>query len=266
MNAPAVSYLAFSAGLALIISIVAWRVHALNRSGAIAAAVIGFLVMGLGGGAGAIALLAFFVSSSALSRWGKKRKATLDYEKGGERDGAQVLANGGIAALFALLMLLFPQSKWFAAALIGALATANADTWATEIGSLASRRPRLITTLQPALPGSSGAVSVPGTLASAGGALLIALTAPIYGFGFPGIFAVTAGGIAGSFFDSLLGATLQVQYRCVRCGKITERHQHHDAPTERERGLPWMNNDAVNLLATLGGAMVTASLFLFTQR
>lgn len=262
MNTAAVAapHLALAAGLALAVSLAAWRIHALTRSGAIAAAAVGFLVMGFGGGAGATALLLFFVSSSALSRWGKRRKQSLDYEKGGERDAVQVLANGGIAALSALFMAFFPASHGPAAALLGALAAANADTWATEIGSLAAHPPRLITTLKPAPAGASGAVSVPGTLASVGGALLVALAALVYGFGLRGVLAVVIGGATGSVFDSLLGATVQVQYRCTRCGKITERHTHHELPTQWERGLRWMNNDAVNLLATLCGAAVTAMI------
>jgi uncharacterized protein (TIGR00297 family) len=262
MSAPDAQHLALSAGLAAAISFAAWRIRALNFSGAIAAAAVGFLVMGFGGTAGAAALLLFFISSSALSRYGKKRKQSLDYEKGGERDAAQVLANGGVAAIAALLIPFFPGSPYLAAAMCGALAAANADTWATEIGSLAAHPPRLITTLRPAVTGSSGAISVPGTLASAAGALLIALTALFYEFGFYGVLSIALGGIAGSLSDSLLGATVQVQYRCAQCGKITERHTHHEIPTKWERGLPWMNNDAVNFLATLCGALVTASLLL----
>ncbi|MES2460219.1 MAG: DUF92 domain-containing protein [Armatimonadota bacterium] len=260
MSAPDASHLVVSVGLALAISTAARRMGALTTSGATAAAAVGFLVLGFGGWAGGAALLLFFVSSSALSRLDKKRKQSLDYEKGGERDAAQVLANGGAAAVSALLSLFLPESPLPAAAMLGALASANADTWATEIGSLASRPPRLITTFRPAPTGSSGAVSVPGTVASVAGALLIAVAVLFFGFGVYGIIAVLIGGIAGSLFDSVLGATLQVQYRCAVCGKTTERHLHHGLPTRWERGLLWMNNDAVNLLATLCGALVTALL------
>jgi len=259
MTLPGAVHLAIAAVAALCISAAAWRVGSLNRSGAIAAAVVGFLLFGFGGLPGAAALLLFFISSSALSRVGKRRKAALDYEKGGERDAGQVLANGGIAAVCALALPFLPGASWVAAALLGSLAAANADTWATEIGSLAAHPPRLITNLKPAPVGSSGAISLPGTLAALAGALLIGCVAPL--FGLPvlrGILAATLGGFAGALFDSLLGATVQIQYRCTVCGKLTERHTHHDHPTEPARGLPWLNNDAVNVLATLCGAIVAA--------
>lgn len=262
---PDALHLLIAAAAAAGISGVAWRMRALSRSGAAAAAAVGFSLFGFGGAPGAAALLLFFVSSTALSRVGRKRKASLEYEKGGERDAGQVLANGGIAALCALLLPFVPDNhRSLPAALLGALAAANADTWATEVGSLAAHPPRWITTLRPAPPGSSGAVSLPGTLAALAGALLIGAAAPLFGLPAPrGIAAAAVGGFAGCLFDSLLGATLQAQYRCPECGKLTERHEHHGRPTEPARGLPWMNNDAVNLLATLAGAAVAALLFLF---
>jgi uncharacterized protein (TIGR00297 family) len=238
----------------------------MSASGAVAAALVGFAVFGFAGGAGAVALLLFFVTSSALSRFRKRDKERLDYEKGGERDAGQVLANGGVAALCALLVPVFPGAAWPFVALLGALAEANADTWATEIGSLARRPPRLITTGQPAPPGASGAVSLPGTLAALAGAFIIALVAvwrPGGGtVGIVGLLAATAGGFVGALADSLLGATVQAQFRCPVCGKLTERRTHCDQrPTEHARGLRWFNNDLVNALATVIGALVAGSLF-----
>lgn len=49
--------------LGVLISLLAYRFHALSRSGALAAAVSGGLVFGLGGLSWAILLLAFFISS-----------------------------------------------------------------------------------------------------------------------------------------------------------------------------------------------------------
>jgi uncharacterized membrane protein len=67
--------------------------------------------------------------------------------------------------------------------------------------------------------------------------------------------------MAGSLFDSLLGATVQAIYWCDRCEKETERKQHRcGAPTRRIRGLPWLGNDGVNFLASVVGATVALAI------
>jgi len=82
--------------LAVMISLLAYFAGALSVSGAVAAAVLGAVVFGLGGIPWAIVLLAFFISSSGLSRLSGKRKTALNekYSKSSRRDAAQVLANG----------------------------------------------------------------------------------------------------------------------------------------------------------------------------
>ena len=162
---------------AISIALLARRLRALSLSGAVAAAVVGFLHAGFAREIGISALLTFFCTSTLLSRLGKRKKATLHFEKGGERDAAQVLANGGIAALCALFFFWYPLMLY---AMLGALASANADTWATEIGSLWGGTPRRITTLKPAQTGESGAISLPGTLAALLGALLIGPRRPLF--------------------------------------------------------------------------------------
>ncbi len=96
--------------LAALIAYAAHRVRALSDSGAIAAGLLGTVFFGLGGLRWAALLLAFFISSSALSRLFRQRKATLDekFSKGSERDAAQVAANGGVAGLFVLLHVFSP--------------------------------------------------------------------------------------------------------------------------------------------------------------
>lgn len=237
------------------------KVRALSVSGAWAAAVIGFLLFGFGGGYGAAALLLFFVTSSGLSRLGKKRKDALAFEKGGERDAMQAIANGGVAAFGAALLPFFPGQGWVIAAILGALAAANADTWATELGALAQGKPRMITTFQPAPTGASGAISLPGTLAALAGAALLGGLALGWGIGWRGAVAVTLGGFVGSFVDSYLGATIQAQYRCTTCESLTEGTSHCGQATVLARGLPRVNNDVVNLAATVSGAIIAAAAF-----
>jgi uncharacterized protein (TIGR00297 family) len=257
---PTVPHLLLAAVLALLTTGAAKAVRALSWSGMAAAALVGFLLFGFGGGTGAAALLLFFVTSSALSRLGKHRKEALQFEKGGERDAGQVLANGGIAALCSLLLPLFPLNSWPIAALLGSLAAANADTWATEIGSLAKGKPRRITDFQIAETGESGAISLPGTLAALLGAGVLALISLFWGLGWRGVFCVTAGGFLGSLIDSLCGATIQEMYRDPVTGRLTEHPGNETDKYPRMRGIPGMNNDRVNTAATLCGALLSAVL------
>ena len=74
--------------------------------------------------------------------------------------------------------------------------------------------------------------------------------------------AVGIAGFVGSFVDSLLGAGAQAVYRCSACGASPEVARHDGCPKKAERvgGVPGLDNDAVNWLATLTGALVAASL------
>ncbi|MBV6397407.1 MAG: hypothetical protein HFACDABA_03021 [Anaerolineales bacterium] len=253
--------------LALIIAFLAYRAHSLNKSGAIAATVTGTVIFGVGGWQWAILLLTFFITSSVLSRAFEKRKQGLDekYSKGHERDAGQVFGNGGVATLFALLHGFFPGEIWPWLGFAAALAAVNADTWATELGVLNPHSPRMITNLRKVVEkGTSGGVSIVGTLAALAGSGIIA----IFAFVFPPdhlslttshFLLITFAGLAGSLFDSLLGATVQAIYFCPKDQKETERHPLHTCGTEtvRVRGWSWLTNDWVNFACGATGAILT---------
>jgi len=258
--------------LAILIGVLAWRVGALTRSGALSAALTGGLIFGFGGFPWATLLLTFFITSSVLSRAFAKQKAILaeKFSKGNQRDWAQVLANGGLGALLAVIFFIIPQQGWIWPAFAGAMAAVNADTWSTELGVMSNILPRLITNGKTVERGSSGGVTLTGTLAALGGAALVGIIA----VSFPpyhdwllrwGIIAL--GGLIGSLFDSVLGASVQAIYWCHTCNKETERHPLHTcgSPTDQLRGWRWMNNDVVNFACSLVGAIVAAGLWvLFT--
>jgi uncharacterized protein (TIGR00297 family) len=236
-------------------------------SGAIGALVVGTLIFGLGGWEWGILLGVFFVSSSLLSHFREedKRIAAEKFDKGHRRDIGQVFANGGLGSVIAVLSYFAPWAGWFPM-FVGVMATVTADTWATELGTLARRPPRLITTGQQVEVGSSGGVSPMGTAASAIGGLTVGLLA---GLLIPGLSTTgaalmgTLGGLAGSLIDSLLGASIQQIYYCDQCQKETERIIHkcgHD--TRPLRGWSWLNNDLVNLLASAGGGVVALVIWL----
>jgi uncharacterized protein (TIGR00297 family) len=251
-------------------AVLAWAAGALTRNGALAAALVGGLIFWLGGMHWAVLLLLFFVTSSGLSRFSGRRKASLaeKFSKGSRRDWGQVAANGGLGALLVVGHALWREQDWIWVAYAGAIAAVNADTWATELGVLSRKSPRLITTGKAVESGTSGGVSLVGTLAALGGALVIGLAAgwlsPQTGIGVT-IAAVSLGGLAGSMFDSWLGATLQAIYRCPVCQKETERHPVHTCgtPTVPLRGWRWLNNDLVNLACSLVGALLAVGIWVF---
>jgi len=256
--------LRFAAGLLLAgaIAALAHRARSLSTSGAVAATLLGAACIAAGWPWGAL-LVAYFAASSLLSRWREQAKAMRTDDvvaKGGARDAMQVLANGGLYAAAALLSLAFP-APWLQALALGALAASASDTWATEVGTVASRPPRLVTTWRPVPTGTSGAVTALGSAGAAGGALFVAGGALLLGW--PGRLATAAalGGIIGSAMDTLLGATLQARRWCDTCGSPTERPVHRcGAPTRPAGGVAWLDNDRVNVLATVAGAVAAAAI------
>ena len=258
-------------GLGAVIAYLAWRAGSLSRSGAWAAMLTGGVIFGFGGFVWAVLLLVFFITSSVLSRLFARRKRALDekFSKGSRRDWGQVAANGGLGAALAFLAWLFPgYLPWFWVAFAGTMAAVNGDTWATELGVLSQAVPRLITTGKAVERGTSGGVTLLGYAAVLGGSAIIGLPAAFFAqtdqrLIFLGI--VILAGLAGSSFDSLLGATVQAIYWCPACLKETERHPQHTcgANTTLRRGWAWLDNDWVNFLCSAIGAFVAAALWFF---
>ena len=259
LTSPASDGLAFTFGLALalVVALASFRVRFLDASGSAAVFLLATVIFGIGRWSFAIPILAFFILSSLLSKFGKAHKASIEemFEKSSRRDLGQVVANGGLAGLLVLLWYFSPRPVFFWL-YAGSLAAATADTWATEIGILASRNPRSILTWKSVPPGTSGGVSWPGTLgALIGATVLIVVSSWVRPQGIPapeprGWVLLVAAGFLASLVDSLLGATLQAQFRCPACGKITEKERHcGDVPTESLRGLSWLRNDGVNFVS-----------------
>jgi len=252
--------------LAILIAFLAYKAHSLNKSGALAAAFTGTIIFGIGGWAWAILLLTFFITSSTLSRAFKKSKQGLDekFSKGHERDAGQVFGNGGIATLFAALHFFFPNEIWPWLGFAAALAAVNADTWATELGVLNPHPPRMITNLKKVVEkGTSGGISLIGTLASLTGSALIAFLASLLTGNWSLFLLVTFSGLAGSLFDSFLGGTVQAMYYCPTDKKETEKHPLHTCGTQTVhiRGWEWLDNDLVNFSCGAFG-MLVAMIFI----
>jgi uncharacterized protein (TIGR00297 family) len=231
------------------------RKIALSPSGALAALGIGALAL-LAGARWVVLLLVFFGAATAVTRFRRREKLQRAgglLDKTGPRDAAQVLANGGAFALGALLFAVTGDERWAVVA-AGALAAASADTWATELGLLSSATPRSIISGAQVPPGSSGGVTLAGTAAGLLGALIV--TTAVFALGWPGAaVAAGAGGLIGMTADSLLGAAAQERRWCPACASETEARVHSCGRyTTARRGMPGLNNDVVNAIATFVGA------------
>lgn len=257
-------------GWAAAFGALSYGLRFLDLGGTLAASLLAFSVVGLGGWDWALPGFAFFVLSSLLSKLGRRRKASaVQAEKGSRRDAGQVYANGGVAWVLLLVHVAAPQ-PWLYWGFVGAFAAAAADTWATEIGTWVRGTTRSLRTWKPVEPGASGGVSLAGTLGALAGAATVFAPLPFVateqlaalGIG-PAFAAVVLGGVLASLFDSALGATAQALYRDVRTQALTERAatdlDERSVPNPLVRGWAWVTNDRVNLAGTLAGAALVAA-------
>jgi uncharacterized protein (TIGR00297 family) len=268
--------LLIGAPLNLIAGVLSFLRKSVDVTGAATGAVVGTVIFVSAGPLLWLLLATFVVSSSAFTRFRESEKRWLGavQEKGGRRDMVQVLANGGVGVLMALLLRL---TFWpgFALGLAAAFASANADTWASEIGVLSRRKPVSLIPPRRIPRGVSGGVTLLGLLASLCGSLLVAL---IFGLenlhGTKSLAQVavltgfTAGaGMLGSLIDSVLGSTVQAQYEEAKelhggsaSPVVTERRVSHGAANVLIHGVPFITNDVVNLLSTACAAVIGMSL------
>ncbi|MCA0147612.1 DUF92 domain-containing protein [Rossellomorea vietnamensis] len=247
----------------LAIAIAGWRTKNLSRSGAWMAVLIGLVIGFAYGFRGLFVLGAFFLSSSIWSHLFKKDKIGIEdrLAKTSTRDWQQVLANGGPATLFALLFSLTGESVW-TFAFVASIAGANSDTWASEIGPLSGKHPFSIRSFERVPKGTSGAVSLIGTIAAVMGAAFIALTALVLLDGMDAtlFLLITLSGFLGNLLDTCLGAYVQLDYRCRMCGIQTESTVHCGQQTERTKGY-WMNNELVNALSSVMSGVILLLLY-----
>jgi uncharacterized protein (TIGR00297 family) len=161
------------ATIAAALALTARRAGALTWSGVAAALVVGSISFAFGGLVVAAAIVIFFVSGSLLGRiQPRDRRDRNDLgTKGAQRDAAQVLANGGIATVCAVVggfaaLRSWPHAIAWIMASVCAVAAASGDTWSTEIGKLSRAVPRRITDGRTVEAGTSGGVTWLGTLAA----------------------------------------------------------------------------------------------------
>jgi len=230
--------------------------------------IFGVLIFGIGGIVWSIPIVVFFLFSSVLSklRENKNSREISAEGKGSRRDEYQVLANGGVAVFLLLIHLILRYNILFMLYL-ATLAAATADTWATEIGMWLGKEPRLITSGKKVARGISGGVTLAGSLGALMGSCLLVLSGvlaqSIAGAKISGKVAILLAltGFLASLVDSLLGATVQAKFKCELCGALLESPHHcPGGAMVFASGIPWLNNDWVNFLATISAVVILPGL------
>lgn len=262
-NSISVSQFTLAFLFSLVISVFSFKLRFLTLSGSLAAFMLALLIFGLGSWKWTIPILSFFIFSSLLSIIREKKNPSVNnfFEKSGSRDFYQVFANGGLGGLLVIFSYFFPDPVWYFV-YAGIIASSCADTWATEIGTMTKHKTYDILNFKAVEQGSSGGVSIYGFIGSLLGALFISLLTVLWidNNQIDFILIITFAGFTAGLFDSLLGASLQVQYRCTECARIVDKKIHCEKKAVKYRGVNFINNDFVNLTAGLIGGIIVFSL------
>lgn len=243
----------------------------LTLDGAITAFVVGLLFYLLGGFFSWLLLILFFLSSSIIGK-GKKYYGLIDetelvvQEKKG-RSAIQVIANS-VPALICLVLFHFTNQPYFYLAMVGTIAGATSDTWASEIGILSKKTPVSILTFKPIAAGLSGGITLLGTVASFLGASFIAVLFLVFFFwkvqsikqAFIYIIIIVLSGFISSVIDSILGILIQEKFQLEN--QVITEVKGQDISTMLYSGIKGIDNNMVNLITGILTAFV-ATIFAY---
>jgi len=230
--------LAFAISLCAAFAYFAYRAKTIDLSGLFSVILFGIILIACTQGYWwFFIVLSFFILGSLFTKfkYAKKQAMGVAEKKSGRRGYKNAFANA-VVGIVACIFFALTANPIFAVIFLASIATATADTMASEIGVISKRKPVMITTFKPCPPGLNGGVTLVGELACIGGSFIIAALG--YAFSIVDVWGALAAfiaGFVGTNVDSLIGALFENKGRCGNAG--------------------------TNLLATLIGGLVGAGIF-----
>ena len=218
----------------------AQRLPLLTRAGWVHAGALGTILLGALGWQGWFAVVLYLVLGSAVTKLGfrDKQRRGLAEARGGSRGPENVWGSAATGAALALLIGAGVEPR--SVLLVGfaaSFAAKLADTFGSEIGKRWGRTTVLITSFRRVPPGTEGAISLEGTLASALGSLLMSVLMLALQLlpSWPVTGLVMLIGLVATLAESLFGVLVQDRF-------------------------DWMSNELVNALQTslAAGLAITA--------
>ena len=276
--------------IVVIAFIVSLKKKKLTMGGALSALFIGISVS-FAGFEYLVIMLAFFVSSTKATDIHREIKRNLlgdSYTKEKQRNATQVLCKGFFPTIISLIISFKYDSKMFLFSTennslkflygiyIGFYVSANADTWASELGINSNSLPIYIGSFTKVPKGINGAISLYGTVMSVLGGGFIGLTSTICtmlrSMEFVAIERIIEViilgmfcGFLGSLIDSILGATLQISIYDTENKCVVDKDEIDMNTIDINRykiyGRNYLNNSMVNLITGVVTSMISGGLF-----
>ena len=242
--------------LTLPIVVFVHKKNALTTNGIMTALILDLVVSIAFGNMGFCILVCFFGGSLIADKL-KMREEKHKHP----RSAIQVLANGSLGIVFGILYFIWPSPVFFVA-FASVFSEAFADTASSGIG-YRSKRTYDVFRMRKAMAGTSGGMSLRGTLSALISAAFISVISAFDSeVGFTEAFIILVSGFCGSIFDSFLGSLLQGKYKCSVCGEYTEEKIHCSEKAVLQSGFAWMDNSAVNFLSTAFASIISIILML----
>jgi uncharacterized protein (TIGR00297 family) len=239
---------------------IAYKLNWLGPDGAIAAAIIGVVIYGIGELPFSFSVVYFFFTANILGKYKRRRQALTKRTE--SRNSVQVFANG-LVPLVLVILWGFVQDAALVLFFLTAICTATADTWATELGALSKNQPRSIINFRRVEAGTSGGISSLGTVAACAGAFSNSQFSAYFfsnqlniNLSQQTIILISFVSVFAQFIDSFLGACCQARYRCAKCGQVVEEKIHCATPAAKKDGFQWLTNDMVNFISILAGIFI----------